>query len=176
MDDPIVSALRRIVEQSRDVDELDARVTRSLGTGQLGRARQIAYEVKGREWLYGTEASFHLPKASQSIDPDAGSRGWVYVLSNKAMPGLLKIGFSTKDPMDRAVELEGTGVPFSFVLEYDVLVQDPRSVEVNTHRSLSQRHEAKEFFRTSVDDAISAIKAVMAEQGKQAFSEQRHKT
>jgi T5orf172 domain len=173
VDDPISSALRRTVQQSRDADELTARVTQSFGVGQLGRARQIADEVKGREWLYGPHVPPVLPTRNEGTGPSAGSRGWVYVLSNKAMPGLLKIGFSTKDPMDRAIELEGTGVPFAFEVEYDVLVQDPRAVEGRTHELLSQFREAKEFFRTSASDAITAIKAVIAEQGKRAFSEQR---
>lgn len=32
-------------------------------------------------------------------------RGWVYVISNPTIPGLVKIGFSTKDPLLRAEEL-----------------------------------------------------------------------
>ena len=25
-------------------------------------------------------------------------KGWIYVISNKALPGLVKVGYSTKDP------------------------------------------------------------------------------
>ncbi|WP_295427803.1 GIY-YIG nuclease family protein [uncultured Thiodictyon sp.] len=32
-------------------------------------------------------------------------KGFVYVMSNKAMPGLVKIGYSTKHPELRAEEL-----------------------------------------------------------------------
>jgi hypothetical protein len=97
-------------------------------------------------------------------------------MSNRAMPGLLKIGFSTKDPMNRAVQLEGTGIPFAYQVEFDILVQSPRDVEAGAHKRLSYCHEAKEFFRTSVSEAIFAIKAVIAEQGKQTLSEQRRTT
>ena len=99
-------------------------------------------------------------------------RGWVYVLSNKAMPGLVKVGYSTKDPILRIEELNGTGLPHSFVLEYDVLVVEPRDVEQSVHKELSQYHEAKEFFRTSVRTAVSAIKAVLTRSGKNIIAEQ----
>jgi len=35
-------------------------------------------------------------------------KGWVYVISNKAMSGLVKVGYSTKDPELRAAELSHT--------------------------------------------------------------------
>ncbi len=49
-----------------------------------------------------------------------GTRGWIYIITNKAMPGLLKIGFSTKDPLLRAKELANTGSLHAYVVEYDV--------------------------------------------------------
>jgi hypothetical protein len=43
-------------------------------------------------------------------------KGYVYVISNAAMPNYIKVGFSTKDPASRAQEL-GTGSPFSYQVE-----------------------------------------------------------
>ena len=38
--------------------------------------------------------------------------GWVYILTNEAMPGLVKIGYTMNDPAIRAEELSSdTGVP-----------------------------------------------------------------
>jgi T5orf172 domain len=85
-------------------------------------------------------------------------RGWVYVLSNKAMPGLVKIGFSTKDPTLRVHELNGTGLPHSFDIEYDVLTLDPRETEQDVHRRLASHREAKEFFRVEPWLAIQTIR------------------
>ena len=93
-------------------------------------------------------------------------RGWVYVLTNKAMPGLVKIGFSTKDPSLRAQELEGTGLPHPYVVEYDVLVVDPRHVEQAVHAQLRAHNESKEFFRTEVVAAVNVIREVIASQEK----------
>ncbi len=78
-------------------------------------------------------------------------KGWVYILSNRAMPGIVKIGFSTKDPSLRASELQGTGNPEPFVVEYDVLVIDPRDIEQHVHRKLSHCHYSKEFFKIGLD-------------------------
>lgn len=93
-------------------------------------------------------------------------RGWVYVMTNLAMPGLVKVGFSTKDPQLRAKELGGTGLPHPFIVAYDALIEEPRLVEMGVHRELVQHREAKEFFRVSVDAAVHAVKRVLAQQGK----------
>jgi len=87
------------------------------------------------------------------------------------MPGIVKIGFSTKDPLLRANELQGTGNPEPFVVEYDVLVIDPREVEQQVHRKLSHCHYSKEFFKIGLNDAIDAIKKVIVEQGKTPLHE-----
>lgn len=85
-------------------------------------------------------------------------KGWVYVISNRAMPDLVKVGFSTKDPKLRAEELGHTGSPHPYVVEYEVLVEDPMLMEQEAHRLLSAKHEAKEWFRCSTEMAVSAIR------------------
>lgn len=85
-------------------------------------------------------------------------KGWVYIFTNKAMPRLLKVGFSTKDPESRAKELHTTGVPHRFVVEYDILVHEPYVVEQKTHKLLKAHHESKEWFRCDITTAINAIR------------------
>ena len=89
-------------------------------------------------------------------------RGWVYVVSNQAMPGLLKVGFSTKDPTLRALELNNTGAPHPYVVLYDALVQEPRDVEQRVHRDLQSRCVGKEWFSCPPDVAVAAIRRVAA--------------
>ena len=91
--------------------------------------------------------------------PPSSVRGWIYVLTNASMPGLVKVGFSLKDPSLRAAELEGTGVPHPFLLAYEALVHAPRDLEQRVHRRLSNHREAKEFFRCEAHLAIDAIRA-----------------
>jgi hypothetical protein len=88
-------------------------------------------------------------------------RGWVYVISNPAMIGILKIGFSTKDPELRAKEFDHTNSPHPFVVEYDVLVQSPRDLEQAVHKKLLHVNEGKEWFRCSLSEAITAIREVV---------------
>lgn len=88
-------------------------------------------------------------------------KGWVYVISNKAMPGLIKVGYTMKDPDLRAAELDHTGTPHPPVVDYEVLVENPRDVEQTAHHRLRDHHERKEWFRCSAEEAIAAIKAVV---------------
>lgn len=89
-------------------------------------------------------------------------KGWVYIITNKAMPNLVKVGYSTKDPELRAEELHTTGVPHRFVVEYDVLVHEPRDIEQVAHNLLKNYHANKEWFNCSVETAIMEIRRAAA--------------
>ena len=80
-------------------------------------------------------------------------KGWIYIISNKSMPEIIKIGYSTKDPKLRAEELNHTGSPYPYIVEYEVLVEEPFQIEQKLHKALSNKHEGKEWFRCSVHDA-----------------------
>jgi hypothetical protein len=75
--------------------------------------------------------------------------GWVYVMSNPAMPSLIKIGMSSKDPnIYRVRELsQETGVPAQFVVEYQALVQNERSAELHLHSAFKSYLFNKEFYK-----------------------------
>ena len=76
--------------------------------------------------------------------------GWVYVMSNPAMPGLLKVGMSSKDPSgDRVREpQQGNRVPQPFAIEYQALVDDERAVEASVFAHFKeQRISGKEFLQ-----------------------------
>jgi len=85
------------------------------------------------------------------------ARGWVYVMSNPAMPGLVKIGFSLKDPDLRAAELNHTGVPHQYKIDCDILVTAPKKLETLTHQHLAHASEGKEWFKLAPSDAFEAI-------------------
>lgn len=93
-----------------------------------------------------------------SLNEAANSaRGWVYVISNKAMPGYSKIGYSMKDPDLRAIELGNTGSPHPYQVEFDILVSAPRALERSMHRLLSHKNAGKEWFELAPFDAAEAI-------------------
>lgn len=50
--------------------------------------------------------------------PECTVRGWVYVISNESMPGVVKVGYSFKDPKERAEELAYTGAPTPYLVHF----------------------------------------------------------
>ena len=86
-------------------------------------------------------------------------RGWLYLITNEAMPGLVKIGFSLKDPALRAAELSTTGTPLPFRVCYDALVFSPRELEQRIHADMKDLRAGKEWFRCEVSDAVKEIRA-----------------
>lgn len=88
-------------------------------------------------------------------------KGWVYVITNKAMPNIVKVGHSMKDPEKRATELDNTGAPHPYAVEYEVLVEGPRHVERTVHDRLRNHRERKEWFRCTPEEAVATIKAVV---------------
>ena len=85
------------------------------------------------------------------------------MLSNKGHPGLVKVGFSTKDPERRAKELGGTGQPHPFVVDYEVHIDEPHAIEQAVHKLLRQFREQKqkEFFRCAPEVAVAAIRNIV---------------
>jgi hypothetical protein len=91
------------------------------------------------------------------------SGGFVYVITNRAMPGLVKVGRTTRMPEDRARELGGAGVPYPYEVRYALRTSAHRAVEAAAHkllRSVRLQHEGGgvEWFACSVREARSAIK------------------
>ena len=85
--------------------------------------------------------------------------GFVYILRNESMPGLLKIGFTTKTPGERASELFSCGVPLPFEIVYAVWSADPQHLEQAIHEWMHycRVSESREFFRTNESDAIGSL-------------------
>jgi len=87
------------------------------------------------------------------------SPGYVYVLSNASMPGLLKIGRSINGGKSRARNIYQTGVPSPFVLEFEIFVDCAVTVEALVHEKLDgfRLSESREFFQVDPMTAKHAI-------------------
>jgi hypothetical protein len=86
--------------------------------------------------------------------------GLVYVLTNPGMPGLVKIGFTTRTMEERLAELSAaTGVPKAFVVEAVFEHSSPASLERAAHRALSEKRFSsdREFFDCSTEEAIAVV-------------------
>ena len=97
-------------------------------------------------------------------------RGWVYVITNQAI-GSVKIGYTMKDPVLRARQLNNSGVPHPYVLAYDALVTDPKNVERQVHKKLLSRRDGKEWFKCSVQEAVAVIRETV---GDRVLMQTRH--
>jgi hypothetical protein len=100
-----------------------------------------------------------LPIASVEV-----VEGYVYVLSNYAMPGLLKIGFTTNQVQDRVQQLNSaTGVPQPFIVDAFFESETPYEDEQRIHSLLAPRREndRREFFRAETMLALVAIVEIM---------------
>ncbi len=89
-------------------------------------------------------------------------QGWVYVLVNSSMPGLSKVGCTTRAPHDRAAELSGvTGVATPFVVAYEQAFADCHAAERAIHAELDQRglrvHARREFFACAPAEIVRLL-------------------
>ena len=90
--------------------------------------------------------------------------GYIYVLSNEHMPGLVKVGYSCESVEMRARQIFTTGVPSPFHVEYFRLTEDVDKVEGAAHAALAQRVSPnREFFKIPIDDAIRVVDKLVRE-------------
>jgi hypothetical protein len=98
----------------------------------------------------------------------------VYLLSNPAMPGLLKIGRTDKDNMaQRMRSLYGTGVPVPFDCVYACTVDNNEAVEKALHERFAKRrlNPKREFFSLAAKTAVREMKKYEIEDVTPAFRE-----
>lgn len=106
------------------------------------------------------------------------SAGYIYIMSNAAMPGLLKIGRTDRHPELRARELHTTGVPQPFVLEHHVLVSDSIAAEQMLHKWLQNKgirmSANREFFAIDLANAVEALSLLTNQAGAQPDFTREH--
>lgn len=88
------------------------------------------------------------------------NHGFVYILGNEAMPGILKIGMTDRSPYQRADELSAsTAAPLEFKVLAICPCVDARQFEAAVHDWLSsvRVNPSREFFRLSLSDAVLCV-------------------
>ena len=109
----------------------------------------------------GTEKRSTMPpvyplnqQSTQMAQPE-----YVYAVTNKAMPGLVKIGMTSQDPEIRIAQLFTTAVPFPFDPVAVVRVMDGRTVERLLARVFgpARVNSQREFFKIDVDQVEAAM-------------------
>lgn len=89
----------------------------------------------------------------------------VYILTNEAMPGLIKIGMTTTTVRDRMVGLDTTGVPLPFECYYAARVSEMAKVEKALHVAFGDHRVrgSREFFRIDPYRARAVLELLAVE-------------
>ena len=84
--------------------------------------------------------------------------GWVYVVTNKALPGLVKVGYTTRSDVNKRLrEFDQAGLPYPYEKAYALWIVEPRKLEQRVHQSLTIWRENKEWFRCPIEKAKETI-------------------
>jgi hypothetical protein len=91
--------------------------------------------------------------------------GYVYIFTNSAMPGLVKIGWTNITPYDRAKQLHTTGVPVPFTVYGFIQIENPEKIEKAVHAKLSKFRVSKsrEYFKIDPEEAVKILESVSGE-------------
>jgi cation transport ATPase len=100
----------------------------------------------------------HEPFISQ-LEISVSTEGYVYILTNPVMQGLIKIGKTCRTIEERVKELNGTGVPMPFEVAYSRKVEYMDEVErdMHEHFNVCRVNDGREFFRLSIGSAVTKL-------------------
>lgn len=86
--------------------------------------------------------------------------GYIYCISNKSMPGIIKIGMTKRNPLIRLKESNLTDTwrpPTPYNIDFYIKVNNPKKIEKEIHNILDQHnrkiHKKREFFKLELFEA-----------------------
>lgn len=87
------------------------------------------------------------------------TKGIIYILTNEAMPGYVKIGKTTTSVEDRMKGLDSTGIPLPFECHFAAQVDEMDMIEKHLHDAFSDQRvrQRREFFEISPERVRSAL-------------------
>lgn len=86
------------------------------------------------EFTVGNKLKISLLESEYNSNFTETNEGYVYVLINPSMEGLIKIGKTTKDPKERAREISAsTGVATPFIVAYFRKFRNCHEAEKTVH-------------------------------------------
>lgn len=104
--------------------------------------------------------------------------GIVYVLTNPAMPNMVKIGITTREEVEvRMAELFSTGVPLPFECPFAGKVSDIRKIERAFHKAFGpyRVNPKREFFEIDPEQAIGLLEIICDENVTPEVSDELNK-
>lgn len=108
------------------------------------------------------DVKYYTSRFRQSIKGNNGDQS-VYILESFSMPGMVKIGYTKGDPIDRADQLsKSTGVPTPFNVVYSYSCFNGERIEKAVHKHFRKKrvNSQREFFYVELDEAIKVIESL----------------
>jgi hypothetical protein len=124
--------------------------------GGIGTANEPGAAMKERVLF---EGAAHCTSGVRLLETNGmNMAGFIYIMSNPAF-ALIKIGKSD-NPDRRADELNATGVPERFKVEYRAYVEDPDELEKQLHLIFdhARPNPDREFFNVPIKEVIREIR------------------
>ena len=109
---------------------------------------------------------YRWQKGEQKVIPNKENnkcKGFVYILDNPSLEGMVKIGATTKKPSKRCWELSSsTSIPTPFNIVYYQPSMNPFKVESIVHTILDEYrvNKNREFFKVDIDKTINLIEDI----------------
>jgi PAS domain-containing protein len=86
----------------------------------------------------------------------------IYILTNEAMPGYVKIGMTNNSVLERLRQLDRTNIPMPFECYYACEVENARQEEQWLHSIFSDRRvrDEREFFKVDPERVVTAVRRI----------------
>ncbi len=106
---------------------------------------------------YDKVEEYELDKEVEGSDNEI-----IYILTNEAMPGYVKVGRTDNGLEDRMRQLDNTSVPFPFECFYAARVEKARNAEQRLHDAFADHRVSsrREFFEIAPERVASALRMV----------------
>lgn len=141
-----------IQELKEEIAEMQNRKTSYLAIGNIGLSEDCQWRLDGMK---------------ERLEEYSSTWGeYVYVLSNKSMPGIVKVGFTTTSPEQRLKEINSaTGVIEEWETDWYLECAEAHDLEQKTHEYLKDFRVRKnrEGFNVSSTQAIAAVQKINEE-------------
>lgn len=88
---------------------------------------------------------------------------WVYILTNPALGGMIKIGYTSLDPHTRAEQISrGTGVPLGYEVAWAYKCYKGEKIEKEVHKYFKKYRvsPSREFFKVGLEEAKNIIEKI----------------
>jgi hypothetical protein len=111
-------------------------------------------------------ATTSYPAPALTTGGEAANGGIVYILTNEAMPGYIKIGKTGGEVASRIRQLDNTSVPLPFEVFYARRVSDAGFVERRLHNAFADTRVRKlrEFFTVDPERVKAALEIAPGEE------------